>query len=129
MRGGEHVEPRRDADERVGPRRGAGRQHGRGIRQGTSRTIGPATFCHEAQLVAQAEGITSFSNAPVAGNHSLADLRVGQAHTIVDMGADEFTLGRPHPMIDPTLRDEATYLVNHADNAGSTPVVDHPDEG
>ena len=27
-------------------------------------------------------------------------------HTIVDMGDDEFTQGRPHPMIDPTLRDE-----------------------
>lgn len=27
-------------------------------------------------------------------------------HAIVDLGADEFTRGRPHPMIDPTLRTE-----------------------
>jgi FdrA protein len=26
------------------------------------------------------------------------------AHAIVDLGADEFTVGRPHPMIDPSLR-------------------------
>ncbi len=27
-------------------------------------------------------------------------------HTVVDMGDDLFTRGRPHPMIDPTLRNE-----------------------
>jgi len=27
-------------------------------------------------------------------------------HTVIDMGADEFTVGRPHPMIDPALRTE-----------------------
>jgi len=27
-------------------------------------------------------------------------------HSIIDMGDDEFTVGRPHPMIDPTLRAE-----------------------
>jgi FdrA protein len=26
-------------------------------------------------------------------------------NTIIDMGDDEFTQGRPHPMIDPSLRD------------------------
>ena len=25
-------------------------------------------------------------------------------HTVVDLGADEYTVGRPHPMIDPSLR-------------------------
>ena len=28
------------------------------------------------------------------------------AHEIVDLGDDEFTVGRPHPMIDPRLRNE-----------------------
>jgi succinyl-CoA synthetase alpha subunit len=64
------------------------------------------TFCFEAQLLCQAAGITSWSNTPVAGNHTLADIRVSSEHTIVDMGDDEFTQGRPHPMIDPTLRNE-----------------------
>jgi succinyl-CoA synthetase alpha subunit len=64
------------------------------------------TFCFEAQLLCQAAGITSWSNTPVAGNHTLDDIRVSTQHTIVDMGDDEFTQGRPHPMIDPTLRNE-----------------------
>jgi succinyl-CoA synthetase alpha subunit len=64
------------------------------------------TFCFEAQLMCQAAEITSWSNTPVAGNHTLTDIRVSNEHTIVDMGDDEFTQGRPHPMIDPTLRNE-----------------------
>jgi len=64
------------------------------------------TFCFEAQLLCRAAGITSWSNTPVAGNHTLDDIRVSTQHTIVDMGDDEFTQGRPHPMIDPTLRNE-----------------------
>ena len=64
------------------------------------------TFCFEAQLLGQAAGITSWSNTPVVGNRALDDIRVSTEHTIVDMGDDEFTQGRPHPMIDPTLRDE-----------------------
>jgi len=27
-------------------------------------------------------------------------------HVVLDMGADDFTVGRPHPMIDPTLRTQ-----------------------
>ena len=27
-------------------------------------------------------------------------------HTVIDFGADEYTVGRPHPMIDPALRTE-----------------------
>jgi hypothetical protein len=64
------------------------------------------TFCFEAQLLCQAAGITSWSNTPVPGNSTLDDIRVSRDHTIVDMGDDEFTQGRPHPMIDPTLRNE-----------------------
>jgi succinyl-CoA synthetase alpha subunit len=30
----------------------------------------------------------------------------GEGHSIVDLGEDQFTLGRPHPMIDGTLRRE-----------------------
>ncbi|WP_396928108.1 acyl-CoA synthetase FdrA [Mycolicibacterium sp.] len=63
------------------------------------------TFCYEAQLIHQALGITVHSNTPVAGNAALHDIRVSQEHTIVDMGDDEFTRGKPHPMIDPSQRD------------------------
>ena len=33
-------------------------------------------------------------------------------HTVVDLGAEEFTLGRPHPMIDPAIRRQ--YLLDIA---------------
>ena len=33
--------------------------------------------------------------------------RADNAHTMIDLGADEYTHGRPHPMIDPTGRDVA----------------------
>ena len=54
----------------------------------------------------QAAGIRAWSNTPVAGNPALDDIRVSREHTMVDMGDDDFTQGRPHPMIDPSLRNE-----------------------
>jgi hypothetical protein len=42
---------------------------------------------------------------PTAGNRPLERITLSQENTIIDMGEDEFTQGRPHPMIDPSLRD------------------------
>lgn len=64
------------------------------------------TFCYEAQLALIATGLTCESNSPVKGASPLHNNHQGQGHSFVDMGDDEFTQGRPHPMIDPTLRDE-----------------------
>ncbi len=36
----------------------------------------------------------------------LADPKVSVGHTVVDLGDDVFTVGRPHPMIDPSTRTE-----------------------
>jgi FdrA protein len=63
------------------------------------------TFCYEAQLIHAAAGIPSYSNAPSAGNRKLEQVGKSLENTIIDMGDDEFTQGRPHPMIDPSLRD------------------------
>jgi succinyl-CoA synthetase alpha subunit len=63
------------------------------------------TFCFEAQLIHAAQGIVTHSNVPIDGNVTLADIARSHENTIVDMGDDEFTQGRPHPMIDPSLRD------------------------
>ena len=63
------------------------------------------TFCFEAQLVHRSFGIGAYSNTPVKGNTALSDIRKSQENTIVDMGDDEFTQGRPHPMIDPSQKD------------------------
>ena len=59
------------------------------------------TLAAEAYAVLAAAGIDVASNvAPPA--------RVGtvSSHTVVDLGADEYTVGRPHPMIDPAPRTE-----------------------
>ena len=49
-------------------------------------------------------GIHSFdSKDPKFG---LKDPHVSEEHTIVDLGEDVFTVGRPHPMIDPSTREE-----------------------
>jgi hypothetical protein len=75
-----------------------GQRHVRGIFCG-------GTFCFGAQLVHSHMGITAFSNTPTKGNSPLADNWKSQENTFVDMGDDAFTQGRPHPMIDPSLRD------------------------
>lgn len=46
------------------------------------------------------------SNTPLEPGLKLADARRSVGHTVVDLGEDEFTRGRPHPMIDPSYRDE-----------------------
>lgn len=73
-------------------------RHVRGVFSG-------GTFCFEAQLIHAAAGIPAFSNAPTAGNRRLERVGRSRDNTIIDMGDDEFTQGRPHPMIDPSLRD------------------------
>jgi len=63
-------------------------------------------FCYQAQQVMRDADVVVHSNAPLEGMLRLADPSHSVDHTLVDMGADEFTQGRPHPMIDPTLRRE-----------------------
>jgi hypothetical protein len=38
--------------------------------------------------------------------YKLKDVFKSQEHTCVDFGDDDFTKGRPHPMIDPSIRVE-----------------------
>ena len=45
-----------------------------------------------------------FSNIPLVAEQRLADPLRSQGHTILDLGADEFTVGRLHPMMDFDLR-------------------------
>ncbi len=64
------------------------------------------TFCYEASLLLARELSDVYSNTPVGGAKELPDVWHGKAHTLVDLGDDEFTRGRPHPMIDHRLRNE-----------------------
>ena len=63
------------------------------------------TLCAEAQTILLGAGLPLRSNAPVPG---AATHRPGDpdGHLMLDLGAEEYTLGRLHPMIDPKPRLE-----------------------
>lgn len=64
------------------------------------------TYCTEAQYVWKAAGIDTWSNAPADKKFALPHGAPSRGHTAIDLGADEFTVGRPHPMIDFAARTE-----------------------
>jgi FdrA protein len=63
------------------------------------------TLCYEAQVIWK-EMLTApvYSNAPLPGRPDLPDSAKSYQHSAVDLGEEEFTIGRPHPMIDNDLR-------------------------
>ena len=63
------------------------------------------TLCYEAQVIwkEMLERLV-YSNAPLPGGPALPDSTKSCEHTAVDLGEEEFTVGRPHPMIDNDLR-------------------------
>jgi FdrA protein len=64
------------------------------------------TLCDEAMVVASAALGPVASNIPLRPEWALpADLRA-PGHVMIDFGDDRLTEGRPHPMIDPSLRLE-----------------------
>jgi succinyl-CoA synthetase alpha subunit len=64
------------------------------------------TYCTEAQLVWRGAGLAAWSNAPLDKRLALPHHAASREHTAIDLGADEFTVGRPHPMIDFAARLE-----------------------
>ncbi|HSK86975.1 MAG TPA: acyl-CoA synthetase FdrA [Anaerolineales bacterium] len=63
------------------------------------------TLCYEAQVIwKETLDIPVYSNAPLPGGSALPDSTKSRQHTVVDLGEEEFTVGRPHPMIDNDLR-------------------------
>lgn len=71
------------------------------------------TFCYQAQQIFLEAGLTVYSNAPLAENPKLPDPLKSRGHSLIDMGADEFTTGRPHPMMDSRLRRERLLSEAH----------------
>lgn len=63
------------------------------------------TFCYEAMLLLRDLIGDVHSNAPLEKRLKLADSNKSLAHTCVDLGEDEFTVGRLHPMLDLSLRN------------------------
>ncbi len=68
------------------------------------------TLCYEAQVIwedfRQRGRLTPavFSNAPLHQQRQMSDSTLSQGHCAVDLGEEEFTVGRLHPMIDNSLR-------------------------
>jgi FdrA protein len=62
------------------------------------------TLAYEALLILQGYLPAVYSNVPLNEEHRLPDSMVSQSHTIVDLGEDEFTVGRLHPMMDNDMR-------------------------
>ncbi len=64
------------------------------------------TLCDEAQRLLQPVIGEIFSNTPVKGCKEMADVYKSSGHCIIDLGDDNFTRGKAHPMIDPDYRSE-----------------------
>ena len=63
------------------------------------------TFTEEGLLYySNIPGITLYSNLDTDYARKLPDFHVSMGHTILDMGAEDFTREAPHPVFDPSLR-------------------------
>ena len=62
------------------------------------------TLAYEALLILDRYLSPVYSNVPINKELKLENSLVSQEHTIVDLGEDEFTVGRLHPMMDNELR-------------------------
>jgi succinyl-CoA synthetase alpha subunit len=73
-------------------------------RSGAKGLFCGGTLAAEAQAIFRHAGEAVSSNAPIPGVANLET--ANQGHPMIDLGADEYTRGRPHPMIDPAVRDD-----------------------
>ncbi|HMN27742.1 MAG TPA: acyl-CoA synthetase FdrA [Caldilineaceae bacterium] len=62
------------------------------------------TLAYEALLLLADDLPAVYSNTPLDKRFKLEKATVSQGHTVVDLGEDEFTVGRLHPMLDNELR-------------------------
>jgi FdrA protein len=62
------------------------------------------TLCYEAQLIISGLLGPVYSNEPLV--HANTVPAPPGSHVLLDLGAEEYTVGRPHPMIDPQSRIE-----------------------
>jgi len=62
------------------------------------------TLMYEAMLIYRELIGNVYSNAPLSSRYKLPDPHRSFKHSVIDLGEEEFTAGRPHPMIDPTVR-------------------------
>lgn len=73
------------------------------------------TLCYESLVLLERELGAVYSNTPIDKAHGLP--APDGAHICLDLGEEEYTKGRPHPMIDPAAR------VEHLREQGAAPGV------
>jgi FdrA protein len=79
------------------------------------------TLAYEALVMLQDKIKPIYTNLSFKGATAIADVYKSTEHTIIDFGEDEFTQGRLHPMIDPSLRN--TRIINEAKDPETAVVV------
>ena len=75
----------------------AGQRYLRGLFSG-------GTLAYEAQYILEDYLPKVWANAPLHKENKISNSLVSQDHTIIDLGEDEFTVGRLHPMMDNEMR-------------------------
>jgi len=78
------------------------------------------TLCYEAQVVLTPLVGEVFSNTPLRPRNEI-DANTSKENTCIDMGSDEFVVGRPHPMIDYSLR--RNRIVREASDAETAVIL------
>ncbi len=63
-----------------------------------------------------------YSNIPLSPEYELKDLKNLTGHVCIDLGEDQFTAGRPHPMIDPSTRSD--HFKTDVDNTTAVILMD-----
>ena len=79
------------------------------------------TFCAEAQAIWTRLGLRVASNVPLEGVEAVVNGAQAKGHVALDLGTEEFTVGRPHPMIDMSSR--VAMLQALADDPGVAALV------
>jgi succinyl-CoA synthetase alpha subunit len=93
------------------------------------------TLCQEAWKILARRGLDVRSNVATDPRQKIDPKEEADEHLLWDLGDDSFTLGKPHPMIEPSLRDER-LLAAAEDPTVAVILVDlvlgygsHPDPG
>ncbi len=64
------------------------------------------TLCSEALIQLTNEYGDMYSNIPISEGYGLKEDLKSIENTVIDLGEDDFTQGKPHPMIEPYMRSE-----------------------
>ena len=81
----------------------AGQKYFRGLYTG-------GTLADEAMKLLSKDIKEIYSNIPLSPEYKMQDIKVSKGNTCIDFGDDEFTVGKPHPMIDPISRVERLVI-------------------